>query len=129
MKQRPILGAISYFAGGLQRRLRSAGLHRSGKFLPEASRLSLVRTTLQVKEKAYVALEHYRPRAYPGKIKFVKSESDTYFPGDPVRVWANLASAFDVETVSGTHLNMVTTHYEHLAEVLTRYLREELPEE
>ena len=69
-----------------------------------------------------MALANYRPRAYGGEIEFVKSESDTYFPGDPVPVWANLAASFEVETVPGTHLNMVTTHFEGLAAVLTRYL-------
>jgi acetoacetyl-CoA synthetase len=124
MTQKPLIGAVSYFIGRLERRLRFAGVH-GGKRLPETSRLSLGQTTLHVKDKAYVALAHYRPRAYSGEIKFVKSQSDTYFPSDPVPVWANLAGTFEVETVAGNHLNMVTTHYEQLAEVLTRYVREE----
>jgi acetoacetyl-CoA synthetase len=129
MKQRPIRGAISYFMGGLGRRLRMAGVHTRGTCLPEASRLSLPQTTLRVKRKAYVALARYRPRPYIGKIKFIKSETDTYFPGDPVPVWAHLAAAFDVETVRGTHLNMVTTHFEGLATVLTRYVTESVCQE
>jgi acetoacetyl-CoA synthetase len=123
MKQRSIPDAFSYFMSGLGRRLRIAGV-RNEEHLPEASRLSLVRTTLHVKERSYVALGHYRPREYRGKIKFVKSASDTYFPGDPFPVWANLAASLEVEIVPGDHLNIVTTHFENLAAVLTRYLRE-----
>jgi acetoacetyl-CoA synthetase len=121
MKQRPMRGAISYFMSGLKNRLRIAGVHRD-ELPPETSRLALARTTLHVKNRAYEAMARYRPLAYKGAIKFVKSESDTYFPGDPVPVWANLAASFEVETVPGTHLNMVTTHFESLAAVLTRYL-------
>jgi acetoacetyl-CoA synthetase len=121
MKQRPIRGAISYFTSGLKNRLRIAGVPRD-ELPPETSRLALAQTTLHVKDRAYTALANYRPRAYKGEIKFVKSESDTYFPGNPVPVWANLANSFEVETVPGTHLNMVTTHFESLAAVLTGYL-------
>ena len=71
-----------------------------------------------------MALARYRPRAYCGDMKFIKSENDTYFPGDPHPVWANLARTFEVETVSGNHLDMVTTHFEGLAAALTRYLSE-----
>ena len=56
------------------------------------SRLSLARTTLQVKDKSYVALARYRPRPYCGDMKFIKSENDTYFPGDPHPVWAQFSA-------------------------------------
>jgi acetoacetyl-CoA synthetase len=125
MKHRPIRAAISYFMSGLKNRLRIAGVHRD-ELPPETSRLALAQTTLHVKDKAYTAMARYRPRAYRGVIKFVKSESDTYFPGDPVPVWAHLADSFEVETIPGTHLNIVTTHFESLAAVLTRYLGEAL---
>ncbi|MGB8985492.1 MAG: alpha/beta fold hydrolase [Candidatus Sulfotelmatobacter sp.] len=124
MSQQPFPDAISYFIGGLKRRFGLAGGHDGSSHLPEASALSLAQTTLQVKRKAYVALARYRPRRYRGKIKFLKSESDEYFPGDPAPVWANLAADFEVETVPGTHLDMVTAHFESLAAVLTRYLQE-----
>jgi thioesterase domain-containing protein len=128
MKQRPIRGALSYLIRGVERRLRMAGVH-GGEKSPEGSRLSLAQTTLHVKDRSYVALARYRPRAYSGEIKFVKSASDTYFPGNPVPVWANLARTFEVEIVPGNHLNMVTTHFEGLAVVLNRYVREALPQE
>jgi hypothetical protein len=37
-----------------------------------------------------------------------------------------LVTGFEVETVPGNHLNMVATHFESLASVLTRYLQEAL---
>jgi hypothetical protein len=43
-------------------------------------------------------------------------------------VLANLAAGFEVETVPGTHLDVVTTHFEGLAAVLTRYAKEALCE-
>ena len=82
-----------------------------------------------MKAKAYAALANYRPRTYGGKIKFVKSEGDTFFPGNPVPVWADLAPHLEVETVPGNHLDMVTTQFGSLAAVLTRYLQETLPGE
>ncbi|HZW80116.1 MAG TPA: alpha/beta fold hydrolase [Candidatus Deferrimicrobiaceae bacterium] len=124
MSQQPLPDAISYFIGGLKHRFGLAPGHDGSPRFPEASRLSLAATTLQVKSKAYVALARYRPRPYRGKIKFLKSESDEYFPGDPVPVWANLAADFEVETVPGTHLDMVTAHFESLAAALTRCLQE-----
>jgi hypothetical protein len=63
----------------LNDRLRRAGVHSRGTRLSKASRLSLAQTTLCVQDKAYVALQRYWPRAYSGKIRFVKSESDSFF--------------------------------------------------
>ena len=124
MKQRTMRGAFSYLWDELERRLREAGIHTRGTGVPDAPPLSLAHTTLRVKRKAYVALENYQPRAYSGKMNFIKSETDTYLPGDPLPVWAHLAAAFEAETVRGSHLNMVTTHFEGLATVLTRYVTE-----
>jgi acetoacetyl-CoA synthetase len=124
MKQRTMRGAFSYVWGEFERRLRDAGVHSRGTRVPDAPPLSLAHTTLQVKRKAYVALANYRPRPYAGKINFIKSEKDTYFPGGPFPVWAPLAASFEAETVRGSHLNMVTSYYEGLASVLTRYVIE-----
>jgi acetoacetyl-CoA synthetase len=127
LRQKPFNDAISYFLDGVKRRLRIAEAHHEVPL--EGSRLSLAQTTVQVKAKAYVALARYRPSPYSGRIKFVKSEGDTFFPGNPVPVWADLAPHFEVETVPGNHLDMVTTQFEGLAALLTRYLRETLPDE
>ncbi len=79
---------------------------------------------VRVRESAYVALEHYRPRFYNGHIKFVKAAISYEFPDDPLSVWSPLAAKFELETVPGDHLGIITTHYEELAAMLTRFLQE-----
>jgi thioesterase domain-containing protein len=116
--------ALRYVAPGLESRLGIAGTNPASDPLPETSQLSFARTTLQVKEKAYLALARYQPRFYGGKITFLKSENDSYFPANPVAVWKNLASEFDFEIVPGGHLDMLTTDSEGLAGALTRYVKE-----
>ena len=78
----------------------------------------------RVRNSAELALTRYRPRFYPGKIKFVRAEISSKFPDDAVAVWAPLADEFEVETVPGDHLGMMATHFESLASVLSRYLEE-----
>ncbi len=121
MRQRSIGDAFSYITKGVQHRLH-LGEVRGDVLPPETSRLSLARTTLAVKAKSYAALGSYCPKVYSGKIKFLKSASDNYFPNDPVGVWAHLSAGIEVETVAGDHLTIVTTHSEALAAALTRYL-------
>jgi hypothetical protein len=73
-------------------------------------------------------LTRYRPRFYPGKIKFVRAEISSAFPDDAAAVWTHLAEEFEVDTVPGDHLGMIATHYEMLAAVLSRYLVEAFAE-
>lgn len=77
---------------------------------------------LRMRDRAYLALRRYQPRYYPGKITFVRAEVVTEFPRDPREVWAGLAGDFEVATVPGDHLGIMNTHYEQLAEVLSRYV-------
>jgi acetoacetyl-CoA synthetase len=79
---------------------------------------------LRMRDRAYRALKRYRPRYYPGKIHFVRAEILSEFPDDPAGVWAGLAADFEAETVPGGHLEIINTHFECLAAVLYRYLRE-----
>ncbi|MGA8069701.1 MAG: hypothetical protein WCA47_20370, partial [Terriglobales bacterium] len=65
----------------------------------------------------------YRPRFYPGRINFVRAAIPTDFPADPAAIWSRLAQEFEVETVPGDHLGIMTTHHEALASVLSRYLQ------
>ncbi|HXY07782.1 MAG TPA: thioesterase domain-containing protein [Terriglobales bacterium] len=84
--------------------------------------------TMQLfRERARLALGRYQPRFYPGTIRFVRAADPTDFPSDPVAVWGHLAKEFLVETVPGDHLGIMTTHYEELANALSRYLSEALP--
>ena len=99
------------------------GFSGSAAYQPPAG-VSLTAAMQRVRESAYVALTRYRPRFYPGEIKFVRAEISTAFPADARAVWAPLAEKINVTTVAGDHLGMIATHYERLASVLSRYLRE-----
>jgi hypothetical protein len=84
---------------------------------------------LRVTPKAYRALAHYSPRFYEGKIRFVRAEADYFFPRDPCSVWGKLAAELEVEIVPGDHNEIVTTHFDTLAPVLSRYLSHAFDEE
>ncbi len=75
------------------------------------------------------ALQRYRPRYYPGKINFVRAAIPTDFPANPAAVWSHLAREFNVETVPGDHLGIMTTHFEELASAISRYLAKTSPSE
>jgi len=74
------------------------------------------------RESDRLALERYQPRFYPGKINFVRAQTVTDFPANPAAVWSGLAQHFEVESVPGDHLGIMTTHFEALASVLSRHL-------
>jgi hypothetical protein len=57
-------------------------------------------------------------------MRFLRAEVNSYFPNDPALVWGKLAEEFEVETVPGSHLDMVTAGFEGLAAALTRYTSE-----
>ena len=126
LQRRSVPAGITYVASRLKHRLRVGEAYEEGNLPSGASRLSFEYTTLRVKQKAYVALERYRPQFYSGKIKFVKSETDSYYPANPAAVWAKLAAGFEAETVPGGHLDMLTGDIKSLAAVLTRYVNEAL---
>jgi hypothetical protein len=80
----------------------------------------------RVRQSAYLALTRYQPRFYPGNIRFVRAAIPTDFPADPGAVWSSLAGKFEVETVPGDHLGIMTTYCENLASVISRYVGEAL---
>ena len=77
----------------------------------------------RVREAAFKALRCYKPNYYPGAVTFVRAAEVTEFPKDPTAIWCQLVGKFEVETVPGDHLGMLTTHYEKLASVLNRSLK------
>jgi thioesterase domain-containing protein len=79
---------------------------------------------LRFRDSDRLALERYRPRFYPGKINFVRAAIVTDFPVDAAAVWSGLARQFEVESVPGDHLGIMTTHFEALASTLSRLLEE-----
>jgi thioesterase domain-containing protein/acyl carrier protein len=72
---------------------------------------------------AYRALENYEPRFYRGKIDFVRAAIPTDFPAQPAAVWSHLAEEFNLFTVPGDHVGIMTTHFESLASVISSLLR------
>jgi acetoacetyl-CoA synthetase len=77
-----------------------------------------------VRQSAYRALNRYRPRFYADKIKFVRARIVSRFPDDPAAVWGKLVRGLEVETVPGDHQGMLKEHFESLASVLARFVRE-----
>ncbi|MGB8783363.1 MAG: alpha/beta fold hydrolase [Terriglobales bacterium] len=79
------------------------------------------------RDTSYLALERYQPRFYPGKINFVRASIPTDFPADPAAVWSNLAQEFELQTVPGDHLGIMTTHFESLAAAISYCLTKTSP--
>ena len=124
MRQLPLPQALSYLLRPSKRlshfsRDGSGSVHKRAPigvwFTPAMQR---------VRDSAYLALKAYRPRYYDGELKFVGAQTSSEFPDDPVAVWGDLAERFEVETVPGDHLGIITTHAEDLGSVLSRYLGE-----
>ena len=105
---------------------RRRSLATSGAPYQPPVAVSLSPAMQRARESAYLALTRYKPRFYAGKIRFVRAEIPTAFPADPATVWAHLADEFEVETVPGDHLGIMSTHYEKLASAISRYVEESL---
>ena len=117
-------GALSYVLRSSQRPL----LISTDRYRPPNGVL-LSPAMQRVRDGAYLALTRYRPSFYGGKIRFVRAEISTEFPDDPVAVWGNLAEEFEVQTVPGDHLGIMTTHFASLASVISRFVRQALSSE
>jgi thioesterase domain-containing protein/acyl carrier protein len=93
--------------------------------LPSKDAISIFAPAFErVRESAFSALRNYRPSFYPGKVKFIRASEVSDFPADPAAIWSGLTGKFEVDTVPGDHLGMLTKEYEKLARVLDRYLVE-----
>jgi thioesterase domain-containing protein len=119
----PLGDAVSLLLRPSQRR----SLTPRVSYQPPAD-VSLSPAMQRVRQSAYLALTRYQPRFYPGRIRFVRASTPTDFPADPAAVWAHLASKFELETVPGDHLEIMTTHYEKLASTISRYVKEAFSE-
>jgi thioesterase domain-containing protein len=99
-------------------------LHSTKKGSENFVRGPFVGPMREARDRAYLALTRYQPHAYSGKVKFVKAATKSVFPSDPTAVWKKWASDFEVETVPGDHYAMLSEHFDSLASVLARELRE-----
>jgi thioesterase domain-containing protein len=113
--------ALSFFGRGILRKLHLAAPLISDD-RPATPDTSLATTIPRVNHRAYRAYFNYRPRFYPGPIKFVTTEVKTFFPGNPETIWKHLTDDFEARMIPGDHLNIVSTEYRQLAEVLTSYI-------
>lgn len=124
----PMGEAFSYLAHPAARRLHSSR-DASMRALPRPqSGPSIAAAKQRVSDSAYLALTRYRPRFYPGKIKFVKAAISSEFPDDLHAVWVNLANELEIETVPGDHHGILRIHFESLATVLSRHVKEAVSE-
>ena len=121
--QLPLREAISYILRPSERIEHIAQDHAATPSERRPIRFSLTPVMQHVRDAGRQALDHYRPRFYPGKMHFVKAEISSDFPDNPTAVWGDLAAEFVVETVPGDHRGIITTHSERLGSVLSRYLR------
>jgi acetoacetyl-CoA synthetase len=120
----PIRNALSYLIRPSERGVhvsRDSNGNKAEKHLVSAA---LTPTMQHARDSAYTALARYRPRFYGGTIKFVKAEIVSDFPDDPAAVWSSLAAKVQVEMVPGDHQGILSTHYETLAALISRYLAE-----
>jgi thioesterase domain-containing protein len=107
------------------------GMQKKAPIPPGGSNPALAKEKYSVtmersKEAQYRALRNYRPRFYEGKVNFIRAAVPTYFPSDPAPVWRRWVKELEIETVSGDHVGMITTHIDDLAPVLTRWVRQAL---
>jgi acetoacetyl-CoA synthetase len=119
----PIHAAVARFAST---NAASAGTHRDSgsESVRRTGGTQLAPGMKSVRDGSQRALTRYRPRFYKGTIRFVRAEVPSVFPYDPSAVWGHLTDRLEIETVPGDHVGMLTTHYDVLGSVLSRYLEE-----
>lgn len=122
--QLPMGKSFAYIVHSSERDLYSSQARNGSARNRSPIGVTLAPIMQRMSDRAYLALRRYRPRLYKGKIKFVRAEIVSLFPPDPAAVWANLVDKIEIETVAGDHLGIITDHFESLAAVLSRFLKE-----
>jgi thioesterase domain-containing protein len=118
----PFRESISYIASRARRRWYDSVESSLGSY--GSMETSISPAMQRIRDADYRALTRYKPRFYSGRIRFVRAAIFSQFPEDPDAVWGSLAEKFEAETVPGDHHGIITTNFESLAAVLSRYLRE-----
>ena len=111
---------VTHRASGLLRSAGPAGRAEDSRSLGIAFTPAMQR----VQECAVKALRDYRPPHYGGRIRFIRAGTPLHFPRDPAKVWTKFTDQFEVETVPGDHQELLTTHTQSLARVISRYFDE-----
>lgn len=121
MRQMSPRKAFSYLWQRTRKRLGLSTANADG----QQARPSSAELVRSVYEKGAAALARYQPNGfYPGTVKFVRSQSTSWFPKDPAPIWARFVQRFECESVPGDHLSMLSDHFEEVAAVLSRYVNE-----
>ena len=76
-----------------------------------------------------LALKSYAPEYFDGKIHFVRAEERiASFPASPRGAWGTWAREIVTDITPGDHFQILSRHYEGLAAILSRRLKEALSE-
>jgi thioesterase domain-containing protein/acyl carrier protein len=124
MLELPLPDAASYFLRPSERLSHFSRNERGRLYRHPPTGVWSTVAMQRVRDSGYLALQRYRPSFYDGKIAFVAARESSEFPNDPVAVWGKLVGKLTVETTPGDHYGIITTHFENLAAVLSRYLRD-----
>ncbi|MGA8271799.1 MAG: thioesterase domain-containing protein [Candidatus Sulfotelmatobacter sp.] len=111
-------------SGGGRSRSHMSGASDENSVHGSSFQITADRVMRRIEKADYLAWGSYRPRFYPGAVKFVRAGTSTHFPHDGAAVWSPLVGKLEVETLPGNHLEILTTNFERLASVLKRYLNE-----
>lgn len=84
---------------------------------------SLAPTVQLVSDRANDALLRYRPRAYRGKVQFLKAAISTEFADDPVAAWSKFIEELEVQVVPGDHFGILAKFAPNLGDALSRCLK------
>lgn len=117
LQQAPLLMRI-----GVHRAKLALARHSNSANSSHQGALPLPPAMLRVTDFEYRAWRAYKPRFYPGSVKFIRASVPSFFPANPVPVWNRWIQDFQVETVSGNHLELLTTHVTSVAASVSRYL-------
>jgi amino acid adenylation domain-containing protein len=75
-------------------------------------------------EGGTAALEHYRPRYYPGKVNFLVCGYHEYPPEGARAVWGRLVEQLEVQSVPTDHALVASIHAEYVARWLFDRIQE-----
>ncbi|MBN1479447.1 amino acid adenylation domain-containing protein [candidate division KSB1 bacterium] len=93
-----------------------AHIKKDDRLAPPDFGIDETRRFLRVFYNNNAAAQHYAPSRYPGRLTlFIADEEDetlkNKYRDDPTLGWRSLATDVDVQTVPGSHLNLLTRPY------------------
>lgn len=114
---RRILNRVLYSSGLSNTAAPSARLKEFMAHMPRATPYMA-----RVRASGHAARMRYRPSPYAGAVHFIRSSNTPQFPPNPRSAWGKYIKGMTIDTVSGSHLELVTGNVDRLAQVLTHCL-------